>query len=204
MKTSNLIKFSILSGIFISIGGWAYLAIGGIVGMIFFTFGLLAVVHFGTTLYTGTAGFDFTEGGKWWKLPLILLFNVIGCIIMGFITRCSSLELMDAAEKIVQIRMNNGFFNSLGLGVGCGIIMTSAVAFAPENKYLPLLFGVPVFIACGFFHSIADAFYISSCSIDFITTNYKEILLSWSGVVIGNFIGCYTQNAFGFNLKKNI
>ena len=139
MKTSNLIKFSILSGIFISIGGWAYLAIGGIVGMIFFTFGLLAVVHFGTTLYTGTAGFDFTEGGKWWKLPLILLFNVIGCIIMGFITRCSSLELMDAAEKIVQIRMNNGFFNSLGLGVNTQVNNTQDTNNNGRRRYAKCL-----------------------------------------------------------------
>lgn len=190
MKTKQIILYSILSGIFISIGGWAFLAIGGVIGMIMFAFGLLAVVHFGTTLYTGTAGFVFRNGGKWWKLPLILLFNVVGCVLIGALTRMSSLELAVAAEKVVTARINAGFFNSIGLGIGCGIIMTTAVAFAPDKRYLTLLFGVPVFIACGFFHSIADAFYISSCSISFLLENFVDIFVSWLGVVIGNFIGC--------------
>jgi len=207
MKTTELIKSSILSGIFISIGGWVYLAIGGIVGMVMFAFGLLGVVHFGTTLYTGTAGFIFDKSGKYgkiWKLPLILLGNVIGCIIIGLLTRFSSLELANTAETIISNRVIGGFFQSLMLGIGCGIIMTTAVAFTKDGKYLPLLFGVPVFIACGFQHSIADAFYISTCSTQFILDNFPKIMLSWLGVIIGNFIGCNTQYVLGFKLHKNI
>lgn len=204
MKTLEIIKKSILAGIFISIGGWAYLAIGGIVGMIAFAFGLLAVVHFGATLYTGTAGFVFNENGKWWKLPLILLFNVVGCILMGLLTRFSSLDLAGAAHNIVLSRVNGSFLQSLMLGVGCGIIMTTAVAFTKDGKYLPLLFGVPVFIACGFQHSIADAFYISTCPLTFFEIHWSNILLSWLGVVIGNFIGCNIQWILGYKLHKEI
>lgn len=205
METRQIILYSVLSGIFISIGGWAFLAIGGVIGMVMFAFGLLAVVHFGTTLYTGTAGFAFKNSGKYWKLPLILLFNVVGCVLIGALTRMSSLELAAAAEKVVTTRINAGFFNSIGLGIGCGIIMTTAVAFAPDKRYLTLLFGVPVFIACGFFHSIADAFYISSCSLGFLAANWSHILISWVGVVIGNFIGCNIQKILGIHdLVKSI
>lgn len=204
MKTIEIIKKSILAGIFISIGGWVYLAIGGIVGMIAFTFGLLAVVHFGATLYTGTAGFVFNKNGKWWKLPLILLFNAVGCVLMGLLTRFSSLDLADAAHNIVLSRVNGSFLQSLMMGIGCGIIMTTAVAFTKDGKYLPLLFGVPVFIACGFQHSIADAFYISTCPLTFFEIHWVNILLSWFVVVIGNFIGCNIQWILGYKLHKEI
>lgn len=203
MKTQEIIKKSILAGIFISIGAWAYLAIGGIVGMIAFTFGLLAVVHFGATLYTGTAGFSFVDGKKW-KLPMILLFNVIGCVLVGLLTRFSSLELVDPACNIILSRANGGFLKSLMLGTGCGIIMTTAVAYTKDGKYLPLLFGVPVFIACGFQHSIADAFYISTCTWTFLKYHWSKILLSWIGVVIGNFFGCNIQQILGYKLHKEI
>lgn len=209
MKTNKIIKASILAGIFISIGGWAYLAIGGIVGMVAFAFGLLGVVHFGATLYTGTAGFsfDYNDGkdySKYWKLPLILLFNVIGCILIGMLTRFSSLELSDAAHVIVISRANGGFIQSVMLGIGCGIIMTTAVAFCSEGKYLPLLFGVPVFIACGFQHSIADAFYIATCPVAFLKIHWVAILTSWVGVVLGNFIGCNVQYLLGYKMRKAI
>lgn len=207
MKTWELIKKSILAGIFIAIGGWAYLAIGGIVGMVAFSFGLLAVVHFGATLYTGTAGFLFAysgDYGKYWKLPLILLFNVVGCALIGMLTRFSSLELADAAHNIVINRANGGFINSTMLGIGCGIIMTTAVAFTKEGKYLPLLFGVPVFIACGFQHSIADAFYIATCPVAFLQIHWISILNSWVGVVLGNLIGCNVQRLLGYKLYKDI
>lgn len=204
MKTKDLILKSILAGIFISIGGWAYLAIGGIVGMVAFAFGLLAVVHFGATLYTGTAGFLFEYKKKWWKLPLILFFNVVGCVLMGLLTRFSALELSDAAHAIVISRANGGFLTSTMLGIGCGIIMTTAVAPAPNKQYLPLLFGVPVFIACGFQHSIADAFYIATCPLEFLKIHCANILTSWVGVVVGNFVGCNVQWILGYKLYKDI
>ena len=207
MKTWELIKKSILAGIFIAIGGWAYLAIGGIVGMIAFSFGLLAVVHFGATLYTGTAGFVFDNSGdygKYWKLPLILLFNVVGCILIGILTRFSFLELADAAHTIVLSRANGSFLQSMMLGIGCGIIMTTAVAFTKDGKYLPLLFGVPVFIACGFQHSIADAFYIATCPTTFLQIHWIDILNSWIGVVLGNLFGCNIQRLLGYKLHKEI
>ena len=77
------------------------------------------------------------------------------------------------------------------LGIGCGFIMTTAVKFAKDkDKYLPLLFGVPVFILCGFLHSIADAFYISVLPFEFLESNFNVILYNYIGIVIGNFIGC--------------
>ena len=73
--------------------------------------------------------------------------------------------------------------------------MTTAVQFARESKFLPLLFGVPAFIMCGFYHSIADAFYYAArLSFDNIEL-WMDVFISWIVTVLGNFIGCNLYRA---------
>ena len=53
---------------------------------------------------------------------------------------------------------------------------------------LTLLLGVPVFILCGFAHSIADAFY-------FLVSPSEQllqvpVLVVYVSEVLGNFVGC--------------
>ena len=88
------------------------------------------------------------------------------------------------------------------LAIGCGFIMTTAVEFARKGKMLPLLLGVPVFILCGFAHSIADAFYF--------LVSPQEQLLQWPVLVVyvsevlGNFVGCNLYRwALFFAPKEN-
>jgi formate/nitrite transporter FocA (FNT family) len=62
------------------------------------------------------------------------------------------------------------------------------VEFARKGKMLPLLLGVPVFILCGFAHSIADAFY-------FLVSPTSQllqpmVLAIYVSEVLGNFVGC--------------
>ena len=68
--------------------------------------------------------------------------------------------------------------------------MTTAVNFARQGKNLPLLFGVPLFIMCGFPHCIADAFYYLCVPFDFWACYWPSILLFYVSIVLGNFIGC--------------
>jgi formate/nitrite transporter FocA (FNT family) len=64
--------------------------------------------------------------------------------------------------------------------------MTTAVQFGREGKFLPLLFGVPVFILCGFAHSVADAFYFLA-----VPELYSiDLLMVYIAEVLGNFVGC--------------
>jgi formate/nitrite transporter FocA (FNT family) len=53
---------------------------------------------------------------------------------------------------------------------------------------LPLVFGVPVFILCGFAHSIADAFYFLLSPTDQLLQT--EVLVVYLSEVLGNFVGC--------------
>ena len=74
--------------------------------------------------------------------------------------------------------------------------MTVSVTFAYRGKFLPLLFGVPIFIKCGFPHCMADAFYLTSCSLDFWGKHWQEISLYYPAIVLGNFVGCNLPRLF--------
>ena len=184
----NLIHSAIMAGICIGIAGFGYLAVGGIVGAVTFAFGLLAVVHYRVKLYTGTAGF-FAKG-ELLQLCTILAMNIVGCLLVALMAHMSPMPLQEAAQHILEGRLNAGIVQSGVLAIGCGFIMTTAVKWGREGKFLPLLFGVPLFIICGFPHCVADAFYYLCVPIDYLTANAGQVLLLYAAIVLGNFIGC--------------
>ena len=184
----NLIRSAIMAGICIGIAGFGYLAVGGIVGAVTFAFGLLAVVHYRLKLYTGTAGF-FAKG-ELLQLCTILTMNIVGCLLVALMARMSPMPLQEAAQHILEGRLNAGIVQSGVLAIGCGFIMTTAVKWGREGKFLPLLFGVPLFIICGFPHCVADAFYYLCVPVEYLTANAGQVLLLYASIVLGNFIGC--------------
>jgi formate/nitrite transporter FocA (FNT family) len=90
--------------------------------------------------------------------------------------------------------------------------MTTAVEFARKGKMLPLLLGVPVFILCGFAHSIADAFYFLlslfgdnsqlTLNSQLSTLNF-QLLLVYLSEVLGNFVGCNLYRWSLLSCKKS-
>lgn len=176
----TLLLRSILAGICIGLGGAIFLKLGGIIGAVMFAFGLLAVVHFRLPLYTGTAGFIKTNRlHEWFNMILILFGNIIGCFILSLL----HINGINSSE-IIQSRISNGLLNALLMAIGCGLIMTLIVRAGRESNIILILFGIPLFILLGFYHSIADAFYFAVSDFDF---NYIPTYLM---IVLGNFIGC--------------
>lgn len=187
-ETVQTLRSSFLAGGCIGIAGFGYLAEKSIIGAVLFAFGLLTVVHYGLRLYTGTAG--FIQKGEVGKLLLILLGNIIGCFAVALMLRCSPMPLQETAQKILEGRLAVGAFKGGILAIGCGFIMTTAVTFARKGQNLPLLFGVPLFIMCGFPHCVADAFYYLCVPFSFIGNNWVDVLIFYVSIVLGNFIGC--------------
>ena len=184
----NTLRSSIFAGICIGIAGFGYLAEKSIIGAVLFAFGLLTVVHYGLRLYTGTAG--FIQKGEVGKLFFILFGNIIGCLLVGLMARCSPMPLQETAQKILEGRLLMGPLKGFVLAIGCGMIMTTAVTFARKQQNLPLLFGVPLFIMCGFPHCVADAFYYLCVPFLFLGDNLVDVLTFYVSIVAGNFIGC--------------
>ena len=191
----KLLRSSIFAGIAIGTAGFGFLAsgvqteaYGSLVGAVLFSFGLLTVVGYKLKLYTGTAGFILkNEAGS---LFLILLGNIIGCFLVSMLARITPLAVQDAAQNILELRLRTGALRCGLLGIGCGFIMTTAVQFARQKQYLPLLFGVPLFIVCGFTHCVADAFYYLCVPVACWRANALHCLAGYACSVLGNLVGC--------------
>ena len=178
---------AILAGICISIGCVVNLRVGGVAGAVLFAFGLTTVVYYGMKLYTGTAGFIRSKG-DWSMLALVLIGNIIGCLLTAWLIGYAQPDCIEPASSILAGRLAKGPWACFLLAIGCGFIMTTAVEFARKGKMLPLVFGVPVFILCGFAHSIADAFYFLVSPTDQLLQT--EVLVVYLSEVLGNFVGC--------------
>lgn len=184
----DVLRSSVLAGVCIGIAGFGYLVTRDIIGSVLFAFGLLTVVGYKLKLYTGTAG--FIQKGEVGKLLLILLGNIFGCLLVSLMARMSPLEVQESARSVLEGRLAIGPLRGGVLAIGCGFIMTTAVTFARQGNNLPLLFGVPLFIVCGFPHCVADVFYYLTVPFSFWGEHLGEILLFYVSIVIGNFIGC--------------
>lgn len=183
----NIFPPAILAGICISIGCVVNLRVGGVAGAVLFAFGLTTVVYYGLKLYTGTAGF-IRRQGDWGMLVVVLLGNIVGCLLTTWLIAYAQPDCIEPAAKILAGRLAKGPLACFLLAIGCGFIMTTAVEFARKGKVLPLVLGVPVFILCGFAHSIADAFYFLVSPADAVLQ--PAVLVVYISEVLGNFVGC--------------
>lgn len=190
----NVLRKSVFAGMFIGIAGWGYL-VNPILGIFLFCVGLIGVIKYNLFLFTGSAGFIY-EREEVWLLVVCLFGNLIGCSVIALLAQLSHYELYSASTQIVEARLNLGWFNCGLLSIGCGILMSFAAKFSRRNSdlsdWLPLLFAVPTFILCGFPHCVADAFYnlVYVFGANTSVIPFKEILVYYSSIVIGNFIGC--------------
>ena len=175
---------SLFAGLLIGLGACGFLALGGIPGAVIFAFGLIGVVLSGVPLYTGRAGvMPLRQTGS---LVLIWLFNVLGCVLLGLLMMSLGGEPVERAQTVVAGRLAQGPWRSFLRAVGCGLIIDIAVwMYRTTKNILPVLFGVPLFILCGFYHSIADVVYLVAA--------WKwdpAILWYYPIIVLGNYAGC--------------
>ena len=186
MKTEflTLSRQSLFSGLLIGLGACGFMALGGLPGAIIFAFGLIGVVLSGMPLYTGRAGvMPLKETGS---LALIWLMNILGCALLGLLVLSTGGDSVERAQGIVAGRLAQGPWRSFLRAVGCGLIIDIAVwLYRSSKSLLPVLFGVPLFIVCGFYHSIADVAYI------FAAGRWETgFLWYYPLIVLGNYVGC--------------
>lgn len=188
MNILQILRSAFVAGTCIGIAGIGYLATRDIVGSVLFAFALLSVVAYKLNLYTGTAG--FIKKGEFPFLLLVFAGNLTGCLVMSLLARLSPMPLQESAQSILEGRLAMGPLHGGLLSIACGIIMTTAVTFARKGNNLPLLFGVPLFITCGYPHCMADAFFYLCVPVEFWMAHLADILIFYVCIVLGNFVGC--------------
>ncbi len=175
---SELIKKSIAASVLIGLGDYVLLKIGNPLGPFLFAFGLLGVCVMGANLFTGKCGFLFADKIKPLHLALILLANLIAGYLIGLMfSACDAGIVAAAQDKVASWNFDWSFFIR---SILCGVIMYLAVAIYRKDCKLGILFGVPLFIFCGFQHCIAN-----------VITLGVAATFSWTLVlaILGNFLG---------------
>ena len=196
-KKIELINKSIAAALLIALGNYALLKLGNPIGPVIFSLGLLGVCYMGLNLYTGKYGFLFQDKIKPLDLLIILVVNLIAGYIIGLMfSLCDTVVFDNAVAKVDTWEFTLAFFIK---SVLCGNIMYIAVYMYRKGTPLGIIFGIPLFIFCGFQHCIAN-----------IVTLGVARTFDWSLLIciLGNFIGSlivwYLSKDIEVNEKKKI
>ena len=174
----TLINKSIGAAILISLGNYALLKLGNPIGPVIFALGLLGVCYMDLNLFTGKCGFVIENKIKLTDLLIILLVNLVIGYLLGLMYSTFDKEVFtNAISKVKTWDMSIVFFLK---SVMCGVIMYIAVYMYKKGTPLGIIYGIPLFIFCGFQHCIANIITFGVAR----TINWTIVLC-----VLGNFTG---------------
>lgn len=177
-KWLELIRKSAGAAVLIGLGNFALLKLGNPLGPIIFAFGLLGVCYLGQNLFTGKCGFLFQDKIPVLELLTILVVNLVAGYLVGMAFAAADPSIVPtASDKVASWDFSMAYFIK---SVLCGVVMYLAVAIYKKGSPLGIIFGIPLFIFCGFQHCIANVITMG------VATGF-----SWSLAlaVAGNFAG---------------
>lgn len=170
MERVRTFVLGILAGVSIAIGGTVNLSVENrVVGALLFTVGLFTVCSFGLNLFTGKVCYaPGQKPGYLFDLLLIWLGNLCGTAAVGFCERQTRIgaALAERAAALCETKLNDTVLSIFILSVFCNMLIYIAVEGwktleSGACKCAALLFGVSVFILCGFEHCVANMYYFS-------------------------------------------
>lgn len=160
---------AVLGGFCISLGCMAYLSTESkIAGSVFFTIGLFVICTMDLGLFTGKTCYILDNKKSYFFVLLLTWFgNECGTTLSAGLFRLTRLRALEVkAIQLCNIKLNESLLSVFILAFFCNICIYIAVVGFKDNphelgKYLSLLFGVSVFVLCGFEHCVANMFYMS-------------------------------------------
>jgi formate/nitrite transporter FocA (FNT family) len=156
-KAKAILINSVLAGIFISIGGMAFLSVDNkIIGAFLFSIGLLATLAFKADLFTG-----WVCRPEKYKPEMALVFagNAIGAVITGLISQ----PQYERAAQLCAAKLDKTYPAWIIGSIVCGICIAIAVRSGDRvRSELIIVLSVMVFILTGGEHVVADMFYFAA------------------------------------------
>lgn len=188
-QLTRIFLSSILAGGVITLGCAANLMSSNkIAGSLFFTIGLFFICSFNWHLFTGRLPYSVTKS-DWLSLPLIWVGNCIGSTLFGLLISFAkdSSGVVDIAKSLVETKMNTNLLEIFASAICCNFLIYLAVegyktCDTDLGKHLSLIFGVSVFVLCGFEHCIADVGYA-------VVAKEPEMVLVVLVATAGNLVG---------------
>lgn len=191
MRSLRLFVSALLAGVFISIGGIVFLSVENkVIGAILFSAGLFAICTNSLALYTGKVCYCFDDKKNIHDLPVIWLGNLLGTVLSSYLVRLTRIAIIsEKARQMCLVKMSDSLLSIFVLAFFCNFLIYLAVDGYKNNhhqlgKYLSLLFGVVIFIICGFEHCVANMFYLSVADM----WNKETVLLILVNT-LGNSVG---------------
>lgn len=194
MKLLKTFIKAIVAGAFIGVGGTAFLLVDSkIVGSLLFCIGLFAILTMNFNLFTGKVCYVF-ENKLSYILDLIVIWigNLLGTLSLALLQSFTRLYpvLNSKAIELCKTKFTDEPISWFFLGILCNVLIYLAVDGYKNNehelgKYLSILFGVSVFVFCGFEHCVADMYYISIAN----AWTYAHAIETIIIVTLGNCVG---------------
>lgn len=150
-----MIRKSIFAALLIALGVYVLMAAPAPIGTFLFAFGLMSICFYEGHLYTGKCGYVKTKEDIV-RLMGVLGINVIAGWFFGFVIS----RIDPRATEFALSRINNwtDITTHIVQAAFCGVVMFIAVDMKKRhNNVLGIVYGIPLFIFCGFQHSIANA-----------------------------------------------
>lgn len=182
------------AGICVSVGGAAYLSTDNrYIGALLFSVGLLAIITYNFSLYTGKVGLSFGKDAFFiLELAAMWVGNLAGTMLFTGLLRGTRVgaEISAKAAVLALSKTSAPLPELFCLGAGCGICMYIAVTWSGEDSHptawnaVLVTMPVAVFILSGYEHCIADMFYFLAAGA--LDAKAFAVLLT---VTLGNTFG---------------
>ena len=200
----NIVSKGILSGMFISLGGFvSALAMTNVVSLglakvlagLAFSAGLIMSILANAALYTGSVMKLYTYKGNILKfLSKVWFWNFIGAIaiISALITMQG--PVLDTIQTIATNKCNLTLIDMFNRAIYCNVLVCLAVLFSKKAQsavdlLVTVTVPVSVFVICGFEHSVANMFYLPFAKLIGADITWVQIVTNLSVVTMGNFLG---------------
>lgn len=153
-------------------------------GMVLFCGGLFTICRYSLSLYTGMVG--YVEPMNAFRLLCVLVINVIASFLTGYFFNYGHIN--DFAYGIVNNFNTMTYMDVFIKSFGCGVCMFLAVdIWKKYNSVIGIMLFVPIFLSCGFLHSIAIPAFYGICGT--IPPMFKLLF-----VAFGNGVGAILVN----------
>lgn len=211
MKHIQNILSGLLAGIMISLGAFVNVfmisksgtmgMLETIVGAFMFSLGLLFICSFSLCLYTGRIAYLLDHGFRYCaELAESLLGNVLGCLLMGYMTRGLRVyeQVKPTFQQICETRLGDQWYSLLLLAILCGFFVYLAVEIfkskqPPVIRVIGLILSVSAFVLLGCEHVIADIYYFIAAG---------KLTFKAFGILCLIFIGNSIGSLFFHGVKK--
>lgn len=181
----------IAAGMLVGIGGTVFLSCENrVTGAVLFAVALICICIMGFYLYTGKIGMFIENPTKESAvaLPVGLLGNAIGAVLMGVAAAIIKPALIDKAVASCSAKLEGGLLVGFLAAIFCGVLMYAAVkTYALKGTLVGIIFCIPTFILSGFEHSVADMYYFTVAAMG---GSFKGLVIIFILVaVLGNTVG---------------